>query len=283
MKQSETLPVSLDEISLQVVGIISSNWLLIADQSPDGIFDQDCYKLAKLHSDAVDYPKSGQPVELQDIPKLKSQSKPDWNQPETASSQETYYESQRALGRLFRAIDPDHESRRSGEMQGQSRSAKEIAGRFNMADARESLFRAVKTRVPNFRLDQSQEYSTSITQLFHHYASELQLICMSNVLSRMRDNPLSEEEAIIGTIDQKTSQRHKRKYTMWKLHENTEFLVRGIREALMGDDSVELEESLRRAWEAWEFSISRDSTFGAQSFGWIALGLILEEIQGDEP
>lgn len=283
MKQSECPYNVFDEISTQVVGILSSTWLLIADQSPDGIFDEDCYKLARLHSDAVDYPKSGQPVMLQDIPKLKFQCKPDWNQPETSSGQETY-QSQRALGRLFRAIDPDHESRRSGEMQDQFRNVEESAGRItwwsNIADARESLFRAVRMRVPNFRLDQSQESSTLITELFHHYASELQLICISNLLSRTREDPLSEEEAIIGTIAQKTSQRRKRRCA--KLHENTEFLVRGIREALMGNDSVELEESLTRAWKAWEISISQVPTFGAQSFGWIALGLLLEEIQGDE-
>jgi RNA-dependent RNA polymerase len=39
------------------------NWLIIADLSQDG---EDCITLANLHSNTVDYPKSGQPVPLEE-------------------------------------------------------------------------------------------------------------------------------------------------------------------------------------------------------------------------
>jgi hypothetical protein len=45
---------------MQALGVVSINWLLIADHSPSGILDPDCMKLAVLHSAAVDYPKTGQ-------------------------------------------------------------------------------------------------------------------------------------------------------------------------------------------------------------------------------
>jgi len=154
---------------------------------------------------------------------------------------------------------------------------------FNVEDTRESdLFRAVEERVQEFIFtdaDQNEEDFASITELFQRYASELKLICVSNALSSTRNNPLSEEEAIIGTIAQKTSQRGKRKDAMSKLREGTDGLVRSIREQLEGDDSAEPEESLNRAWMAWELAVSEGTNFGAQSFGWIALGAIFEAIK----
>src|SRR5205807_6022022 len=97
--------VVLNAISMQVVGIVATNWLLIADKSPQGIFDNKCRTLAQLHSNAVDYPKSGRPVQLEHIPKV-DPGKPDFMAPETANiNSDEYYKSQRALGHLFRAID----------------------------------------------------------------------------------------------------------------------------------------------------------------------------------
>ena len=282
--------VVLNAISMQVVGIVATNWLLIADRSPEGIFDEKCITLAQLHSNAVDYPKSGQPVKLDAIPKVGS-GKPDYMAPETANiNSNEYYQSRRALGQLFRAIDLPIEQqpslRQGGRRRRRGRNADELVDRFNrlnMEDARDSnLFRAVEEHVQDFIFtdaDQNEEDLASITQLFERYVSELKLICVSNALSSTRNNPLSEAEAIIGTIAQKTSQRQKRKDAMSKLREGTDLLVRGIREELAGDDSVEPEESLNRAWMAWELAVSKENSFGAQSFGWIALGAIFEAIK----
>jgi hypothetical protein len=78
--------------------MVAINWLLIADASRLGILDPDCIRLAALHSDAVDYPKTGQvsasrsrnceilnghqPVARNTIPKFKPKRKPDWHAPE---------------------------------------------------------------------------------------------------------------------------------------------------------------------------------------------------------
>lgn len=275
--------VVLNAISMQVVGIVATNWLLISDKSAQGIFDGNCITLAQLHSNAVDYPKSGQPVKLDAIPRV-TRDKPDYMAPETANIDD-YYKSQRALGHLFRAIDLPIEQQpslqRGGRRRRRGRNTDELVdglNRLNVEDAWESnLYRAVEELVDAYQ-DVDEEDSASITQLFQRYASELKLICASNTLSRT-DKPLLEEEAIIGTIAQKTSQRHKRKDAISKLREGTDLLVRGIREELAGDDSVEPEESLTRAWMAWELAVSEGTSFGAQSFGWIALGAIFEAIK----
>jgi RNA-dependent RNA polymerase len=88
------------DTKLQVLGLVATNWLLIADASPHNIFDPKCFQLAQLHSDAVDYPKSGNPVDLRKIPKPDMKVKPDWHAPETISDLSgKYYESMRAIGR----------------------------------------------------------------------------------------------------------------------------------------------------------------------------------------
>jgi RNA-dependent RNA polymerase len=59
-----------------------------------------CYQLAQVHSDAVDYPKSGQPVAHTSIPRPEIKVKPDWHAPETVvRTAGKYYESTRAIGR----------------------------------------------------------------------------------------------------------------------------------------------------------------------------------------
>lgn len=89
------------------MGVIADAWLKLADVA--GIFDDDCLRLAELNSAAVDYPKTGRPVpmgEVQEIVERRIKQDPDWYIPEAATGrQRPVYESQSALGRLFRSID----------------------------------------------------------------------------------------------------------------------------------------------------------------------------------
>lgn len=274
-----------------MVGIVAINWLIIADQSDEGIFDEDCLILADLHSNAVDYPKSGQPVSMKTIPKLKFTRKPDWNAPETVNASEDYYPSRRAIGRLFRAIDLPIEakpntrhprSQRKGKHQHAEEDLIEGFTRFDLDAAREDpVFDAVEDRVQDF-IDTYGPWEPSdtdmINRLFERYTSELHGICAANTLSHARTTLLSEEEAIIGTIVQKSSQRRRRKDMISSLRESTDVLVRAVREELSGDDDS-LEKSLERGWMAWQFSCVAGKKFGAQSFGWVALGAIFEAIR----
>lgn len=95
----------------------------------------------------------------------------------------------------------------------------------------------------------------------------------ANTLFHARTALLSEE-AITGTIVQKSSQRRKRKDMMSSLRENTDVLVRAIKEELSGDDDP-CEKSLE--WRG--SSYVRWAEFSGQSFGWVALDAIFEAIR----
>lgn len=250
--------------------------------------DSDCIKLASLHSKAVDYPKSGRPVPLEDIPKLKFRERPDWNAPETSNPDPSkgYYASTRAIGRLFRDITlPDIPYTRQARRGPKEKTDDELTAAFaqtNLADEDEDLAQALRSRLSEFINihEVAPEGMVQVHQIFRRYASELQVICTANALSQ--SGRLSEEEAIIGTILQKTSQPRKRKDAMAKLREQTDILVRGVREELVDDEDIDLEGRLERAWLAWNLSVLQKKSFGGQSFGWVALGAIFELIKESE-
>jgi len=255
-----------------------------------GIFDPDCIKLANLHSDAVDYPKSGQPVELSRIPKLKHRIRPDWNAPETVNaSSANYYPSMKAIGQLFRAIDLPVEQDRHNERprrrgRRNANDEDELANAFrNLNFGDDYLVEALQDHIYGYirNTTANQEDNDVVADLFERYISELRAICMANTLSHARGQ-LTEEEAVVGTIIQKSSQPRKRKDAMAKLRESTDILVRAIRENLVGDETLTYRDHLRRAWLAYNSALNRKTEFGAQSFSWVALGAIFEAIRGIE-
>jgi RNA-dependent RNA polymerase len=141
---------------------------------------------------------------------------------------------------------------------------------------------AIEDRVMEFidvDVPPTPQEAEAIAQLYHHYVGELQSICATHVLTHRRTAMLTEEEAIVGTIIEKTSQPRKRKEQMAKLRERTDFIVRDVRESLAAADEEELETALRRAWIAWKLALREEKAFGAKSFGWAALGAVFEIIK----
>ncbi|EAU30181.1 predicted protein [Aspergillus terreus NIH2624] len=110
------------------VGIIATRHMILADQEPEGTHASGCKLLAELHSTAVDYSKSGVPVDMAKIPST-GRFRPDFMAPgplaqvyskskitltelsshaaydEDGPSHILYYKSDRILGKLYRAID----------------------------------------------------------------------------------------------------------------------------------------------------------------------------------
>ena len=257
-----------------------------------GIFDKNCIELARLHSDAVDYPKSGNPVALDKIPKPLFSQRPDWNAPETGNpNSDRYYSSQRAIGRLFRDIDlpdllPPARPRRRNKRRGDD-NLEDLNSNFSQLEVADHDFveltieHHVFQYIPVHRAS-PEDRVERMKSLFHRYVSELQTICSTCTLSHFRAGSLSEEEAIIGTIAQKSSQPRKRKDMMSKLREQTDILVRGIREEIAGDDGMTPYQVLEAGWLAWKLSLSERKSFGGESFGWVALGTIFEAIKDIE-
>jgi RNA-dependent RNA polymerase len=86
------------------LGKIANAHLAKADFFPDGAFHGQCIKLAHLHSDAVDYPKTGIPAIVPQ--ELRAESFPDFMEKHDKPS----YKSEKVLGILYRSIkEEDYE------------------------------------------------------------------------------------------------------------------------------------------------------------------------------
>ncbi|KAI8880281.1 RdRP-domain-containing protein, partial [Backusella circina FSU 941] len=81
------------------LGKIANSHLAWADQCAQGARDPKCITLANLHSEAVDFPKSGEPARM--TSDLIVQTYPDFMQ----KKDREMYQSQKVLGRIYRAID----------------------------------------------------------------------------------------------------------------------------------------------------------------------------------
>ncbi|KAL5366238.1 RNA dependent RNA polymerase-domain-containing protein [Aspergillus floccosus] len=110
------------------VGIIAMRHMILADQEPDGTHSSGCKELAELHSTAVDYSKTGVPVDMAKIPGA-GRFRPDFMAPgplaqvydkskimitelsshaaydEDGPPHILYHKSDRILGKLYRAIN----------------------------------------------------------------------------------------------------------------------------------------------------------------------------------
>ena len=273
--------------------MVAVNWLMIADLH--NVFHEDCLKLCQIHSDAIDYPKNGTPVELSTVPKPKSDLKPDWHAPETVDLDASlgFYPSQKAIGRLFRDIDLP-------EVQTHNRAARrkrqqirdddvepdldQLFAALCMDDGQgDPLESAVDNRVADFISVEpdSQNVKLAIESL-DRYSMELQAICVGNALQRHKAAMLSEEEAVVGTIVSKCSQRRRRRENIAQLREQTGYLVKYLREELSGDDDSSQYDWLATAWGAWKVSRKLKDRFGAHSFGWVALGEVFDAIKAIE-
>lgn len=117
----------LDFMKNDQLGRIAILHQILADRLPEGTKSSECLKLAALHSTAVDFSKSGIPVDLKQIP-LSRPIRPDFMAPGASTKIEKgisvralanqdrdetdprgyrYYESENVLGTLYRSIDED--------------------------------------------------------------------------------------------------------------------------------------------------------------------------------
>jgi len=282
----------------KILGLVAISWLVIADQSELGIFHPSCIHLGQVHSDAVDYPKSGNPVKIDRIPKLLSRIRPDWSAPETVNLQtsDNYYPSFKAIGKLFRAIDlpaldtvkeEAHRERRSLkrlDQEGDKESfLEDLFAELCLDQPDDHIFLAVEERVSLFiDTEPHSGFLKLLTDVLAQYTVDLHAACVTHCLSREKDGMLTEAEAVIGTIVAKCPQRRKRKDAMADLRDQTACLVKFVRSHICGEDESPHEDWLARAWAAWRVSQVERDTFGANSFGWIALGEIFDSMKAIE-
>lgn len=99
VKNLDIIKFFVNYITYDNLGQIANAHLATADLSANGARDGKCILLAQLHSEAVDFPKSGKPAKLTED--LIVKTFPDFMQKKDKES----YQSKKVLGRIFRAID----------------------------------------------------------------------------------------------------------------------------------------------------------------------------------
>ncbi|KAH9814507.1 RNA dependent RNA polymerase-domain-containing protein [Melampsora americana] len=304
----------LDYISSDLVGVIASRHLHIADQAEQGTRDDLCLELVALHSDAVDYPKTGVPVAIDQLPRAPNRMKPDFMCPEHHERREgdDYYESQKVLGKLFRQIPAEkidifHHNAHPG---GPPVTAPATAGRFRRnkgqlfgkLDPSDVISKAVRRAMRRTLAQNAQPDSKLMGQfkeIMKSYAEELMQICKLNTLSSKLDRHLAETEAFLVVLTDTTVDKRLKKHTLERLDIETGTLFERIRLAILDDgegalyDSeivlldadeddpqrIERDRQINRAYTAWYVSTQApDQTFGAHSFGLLALDLLLARL-----
>ncbi|CAH7674040.1 RNA dependent RNA polymerase-domain-containing protein, partial [Phakopsora pachyrhizi] len=294
----------LDYIRSDLVGIIASRHLHLADQLEAGTKDPLCKKLAELHSDAVDYPKTGFPVSVASLPLAPQRNKPDFMCPEHNSRREgvDYYQSDKILGRLFRQIPAEKIDMlsRSSQILGPHRP-NTFDGRYEprsygSVDPENNISSALEERLErNFSrcLKVNPRLKEEFRSTLAWFSSELMKICRLNTLSSRRGHHLSETEAFLGVLTMTTPDKALRRTTIYRLKEQTLELYSTTRSTICGkppregfvssganDDAdtiiLRRKRIVSRAYAAWVVATEAESgIFGAHSFAFLALGLLL--------
>ncbi|TQV90259.1 RNA-dependent RNA polymerase [Cordyceps javanica] len=119
----------IDFMKSDILGLIAIRHQILADVQVNGTRDDDCIKLAEMHSSAVDYSKTGIAADWRDMPRA-PRSRPDFLAPappvhvydlgvishilddddmddgnDMGTIKPRYHRSERILGRLYRGID----------------------------------------------------------------------------------------------------------------------------------------------------------------------------------
>jgi hypothetical protein len=124
----------VDFLRMDHLGVIATRHMILADQRPQGTLDPDCIKLAKLHSSAVDFSKSGRAVQMDSLPRSQKW-RPDFLAPgpqivihdksaitmgqydatqeneddddDESGRRHRFYRSNKILGHLYRAVEEE--------------------------------------------------------------------------------------------------------------------------------------------------------------------------------
>ncbi|POW00802.1 hypothetical protein PSTT_12902, partial [Puccinia striiformis] len=244
----------LDYISSDLVGMIATRHLHIADQAVEGTLDRSCLRLAELHSDAVDYPKTGVPVNIRSLPSPPAKMKPDY-----ITKGEDYYESARVLGRLFREIPASkidvfvNGTRLDDdivELDRYNRSLHSFGNHFSSRlDPKQILTKLITNQIQlkfptnhKLILRKDDDLRTQFEVLLGWFAIELMKISKLNNLSSSSlgsesngKNHLSESEAFMGVILM-SSDKFSKRTALSRLIEETKHLYGLIRSSIISND-----------------------------------------------
>ncbi|KAL1965248.1 hypothetical protein VTN77DRAFT_6002 [Rasamsonia byssochlamydoides] len=282
------------------LGRIATTHKILADQRPMGTFDPDCLTLAELHSTAVDFSKTGKPVDVSRIPRYPPY-RPDFMAPgprvhiaesiEILQSEREhlygeedddddddddsrpllrYYKSKCVLGQLYRAID-EQEFLKDLQSLPQERP-------MNLLTA---LWQYVESKTAGFVWKDFIDTGKDIKEI---YEDDLQ-----DLMYQYSDTPwkasLTEIEVFIGNIMGESHKQTKRqKESSKSMREDYDRLVDWTISMILGRDSdcegKSLERSIACFWVALNDATAQYNykKRRLRSFAWIAAVVCLQEI-----
>ncbi|KAI5481832.1 hypothetical protein MNV49_000109 [Pseudohyphozyma bogoriensis] len=255
-------------------GQVATRHLHIAELEFDGVFHRDCRKLVQLHSDAVDYAKTGVPVPFQAIPRANGGYPDFMSDPKLGKRS---IETDGILGKLFRAVDECIEggprSLLSVHKRRQKQANKTLDPKRKLSTALASLVDPPLPQVP------PQALVSQLSHLLPAFSEEMVRIARHATVT---DEP-TEAELLIGVQAGSGKEQRSVKNVVHRMTEQTSALFSSLRKELQGGQG----QSVRRGWAAWclaveEDATSRDPRFGVRTFGLIALNVLLEGLEIEE-
>ncbi|KAI9741386.1 MAG: hypothetical protein M1834_003103 [Cirrosporium novae-zelandiae] len=228
------------------LGRICNNHLALADQSPQGTKDLRCILLAEMASTAVDFSKTGEPVNISKMPKM-SRVRADFMAPsprvhvsknidiagrevddgpdddDEDSSLTTpkyrYYESQKVLGKLYRQID---ERAFFDEMESHMKTKSKKNAK---TDILSEVFDYVLDQVGDLEWEHQIDAARDIKEMYEENLESLQYTYSFSPWSIR----LTEVEVFIGNIvDRERGMTPKQRETSLGLREEFDVLVRYV-------------------------------------------------------
>ncbi|KAI5844566.1 RNA dependent RNA polymerase-domain-containing protein [Morchella snyderi] len=292
VNQNDIVDFLVDFMQNNILGLISTRHLIISDGAKDGVNHPDCLKLAEMASIAVDFPKTGIKVDKTQLPRG-GRVRPDFMAPgprvlieknraiaemeieeedeEDRNTEIKYYESEKVLGHLYRAIDEKkfiHEVK--AELKG--------SGRTGAANVSDGVWQYLEENIPPVydwteRLREAEQikesYEKAILNLMHNFS----------------DTPwsgnISEVEVFIGSIVGREKQTQRQKDASISMKEEFEWLVASIINSIKGDQDGQAD--IFGIGMACLFLCRSDGERvgpqnGLQSFAWVVTSALLTEL-----
>lgn len=255
------------------VGLIATSHLRLADSSPQHGEDPLCKELADLYSIAVDFSKTGTAVPLSAIPRMTDMARPDFLSGDTHGKGVNYYESERALGLLHRAIPDEKIAIRNLDkniIKDSSSEALLTIRAWLLSDAQAQFGFIPLELTPGSALeDIAKRHRLAFT-------SHLYTLAETANFPRRPGSRLSEIEVFVGTNMARVD-RDKRghKNSIANLQQQLTALVDALdstigRNLTVGDQFAAL-------WACWEEALNVQYVeFGVKSYRWILCSFLLD-------
>jgi RNA-dependent RNA polymerase len=177
--------------------------LRIADLK--GLDCDECVQLAEKASHAVDFPKTGTPVDFRSLPRPSGQEKPDFLASEAAdtSDDKRFYPSDKVLGILFRSVPTE-------------KPTDPLDPGINPSDT-DTIDSALSKidfgllGLPPLVDPPDEVWQEMEGLLYSYYTDKLTSIAQTHAFSKHRGATLLEEELVSGTIMAKWADHRKRR------------------------------------------------------------------------